>query len=125
MIPKADPAAVGRIGEELAAAFYLQNGYELLERNWRWHNRGELDIIAYHKMKKLLAVCEVKTRSAGSPAFPLEAVTPQKQKKIRFLTEIYCLRSSVPVDSSLRFDVIGIVLENGTAKHFCFLENAF
>jgi putative endonuclease len=55
---------LGRAGEESIAQFYLQNGYELIARNFNFYSTnkiGEIDLI-FIKEEKLYLV-EVKTRS--------------------------------------------------------------
>ena len=44
----------------MAAQWYEDNGYEILERNWR-RREGEIDLIV--RSGKTVAFCEVKTRS--------------------------------------------------------------
>ncbi|MGH9272131.1 MAG: YraN family protein, partial [Ilumatobacteraceae bacterium] len=47
----------GRWGEELAARWYLRNGYRVVARNWRCA-AGEVDLIL--RRRGLIVVCEVK-----------------------------------------------------------------
>jgi putative endonuclease len=50
----------GKIGEDIALAFYRGQGFELLERNLRFR-RGEIDLIL--RKKNLLLFVEVKFRA--------------------------------------------------------------
>lgn len=87
---------VGKVGEEVAAKFLVQNEFEILERNYskKW---GELDIVA-EKGGKLHFV-EVKTvswNSANERAGdlidsyrPEDNVHPSKLKKLARVTESY------------------------------------
>ena len=43
--------ALGRSGEDTAAAWYEDHGYEVLERNWR-RREGEVDLIARNGRKR-------------------------------------------------------------------------
>jgi len=52
----------GKQGEELAAQFLMEKGYEILERNWR-NRHKEIDIIA--KDGEELVIVEVKTRKSA------------------------------------------------------------
>src|SRR5487761_96797 len=63
--------AVGQAGEELAARWYLEHGYEVVERNWRCRF-GELDIVA--RKGSLTVFCEVKARNGTAFGHPAEAV---------------------------------------------------
>ncbi len=125
MTPDSGSFAAGRAGEDAAAAFYLRSGYELLDRNWRWGRKGEIDIVAYHKKNDILAICEVKTRSPRPLVRPCEAVGAEKQRKLRVLGEIYLLRNPVHADAWIRFDVVEIILERGGEIRLNFIENAF
>ncbi|MFT5753146.1 MAG: putative endonuclease, partial [Flavobacterium sp.] len=49
---------LGQLGEDLAVDFLRTNGYEIIDRNWRFQ-KAEVDIIA--RKKDVLAVVEVKT----------------------------------------------------------------
>ena len=58
---------LGKKGEQLAVDFLIENGYDIVERNYRF-NKAEVDIIA--QKKDVLAIIEVKTRSTtdfGNP----------------------------------------------------------
>ena len=55
----AEHLEVGKEGEELAANWLQQNGYEILHRNWR-HSHYEIDIIA--SKENILHIIEVKLR---------------------------------------------------------------
>ena len=49
---------LGAEGEDLAAKWYEDDGYEILERNWR-RREGEIDLIV--RRGRTVAFCEVKT----------------------------------------------------------------
>ena len=113
-------AALGRSGEDLAAAWYEEHGYEVLERNWR-RREGEVDLIA--RQGRTVAFCEVKTRTSDAYGTAAEAVLPAKQKRIRrlasrWLAELTPASGRALVD--VRFDVVGI-----TAGEVDVIEDAF
>jgi putative endonuclease len=68
--PKDD---LGRTGEQVAAEYLERAGLRVLDRNWR-SATGEIDIVATER--RVLVVCEVKTRSGTGFGTPLEAITP-------------------------------------------------
>lgn len=73
----------GRKGED-AAVKYLENlGHKILARNWKtkW---CEIDIVS--EKDDVLYFTEVKYRKDGSG---LDAITPAKQKQMRFAAEMY------------------------------------
>lgn len=81
---------MGAAGEERAAQWYLRRQYEILARNWR-SRRGELDLIL-EAPDGTIVFSEVKTRSTDRFGSPVEAVTADKQRRIRRLAAEY-LRS--------------------------------
>lgn len=105
---------LGARGEELAAKCYEQEGWKILARNWRC-KQGELDIIAqkYDGLSKTpeLVFCEVKTRSNFNFGSPGEAVTLQKQKRIRKLASIWLSQRHFKEFSEIRFDVAEVMNE--------------
>ena len=112
--------ALGRDGEETAAAWYEDHGYEVLERNWR-RREGEVDLIA--RKGRTVVFCEVKTRSSDAFGTGAEAVLPAKQRRIRrlasrWLAELTPAAGRALVD--LRFDVVSI-----TGGDVDVLEDAF
>ena len=65
----------GKFGEEYAIAYLEEQGYEIVEKNWRWQ-KAEIDIIALKN--NTLAVVEVKTRSRLDFGLPQDFVTKKK-----------------------------------------------
>lgn len=101
-----DPQRLGVAGEELAARWYLERGYRLLERNWRC-GEGELDLVL--AKGRTVVICEVKTRSSLRFGSPFEAVGADKQRRLRRLGARW-LREAAPFrPDEVRYDVAGIV----------------
>ena len=111
---------LGRAGEEAALALYRRMGYEVVARNWRCR-LGELDLIL--RRGGLLVFCEVKSRRGSAFGGPFDAVTPTKQRKLRFLAEMFLLL--VPGPDHVRFDVASVVLSNGGEPAVELFEDAF
>jgi len=112
--------ALGRAGEDVAASWYEDHGYEVLERNWR-RREGEVDLIA--RKGRTVAFCEVKTRTSDAYGTGAESVLPAKQRRIRrlatrWLAELTPSSGRALVD--LRFDVVSI-----TAGEVDMIEDAF
>lgn len=95
---------IGRRGEELAARFLIQRGYEIVERNWRC-GRWEADIIVQKKGE--VRIVEVKTRRSTQVGFPEESVTGVKFDRLWNLALIYAERKGIS-DDLLHVDVITI-----------------
>ena len=97
--------ALGRYGEDVAAAYLQRNGMTILARNWRCSS-GEVDIIA--REGSTLVICEVKTRRSRAYGDPVEAVSERKLRRLRELALRWLDDQQVHVPE-IRFDVIGIV----------------
>jgi putative endonuclease len=97
--------ALGRRGEDLAAAWYAARGYRVVDRNWRCRE-GELDLVV--SASGLLVFCEVKTRTSDAFGTPAEAVTRAKQQRLRRLATIW-LRERRARAPQLRFDVAAVM----------------
>lgn len=110
----------GAWGEELALRYLTQRGYKLVERNYRTRY-GELDLILRHD--DTLVFVEVKLRRGVGFGDPLEAVTPRKQAAVRTLAERY-LSERKPDFDAIRFDVVGILVGDGT-RRIVHVEDAF
>ncbi|UUC46131.1 YraN family protein [Flavobacterium cerinum] len=94
---------LGKEGEERAVAFLIQNGYQILERNWMFC-KAEIDIIA--KKETTLVVVEVKTRSKLDFGSPQEFVKSKKiQLLLKAVNEYVILRN---IECDVRFDIIAI-----------------
>ena len=103
-------AAVGRYGERVAERALVSAGWQVLARNWRSPERaapGELDIVALDPAG-VVVVVEVKTRRSRACGSPLEAVTPDKLRRLRRLAGLWCRHHRSPEASGLRIDVIGV-----------------
>ena len=113
-----DRRALGAVYEEKAADYLQERGYAIRARNY--HDRyGELDIVA--EKDGVLVIVEVKYRSGTRFGSPLEAVTPQKQRRICRAAMGYFAACGFGAEQACRFDVIGIT-GDGVIRH---IENAF
>lgn len=97
--------ALGREGEDRAAAWYRGRGYTVLHRNWRCRE-GELDLVV--RRGRTLVFVEVKARRTDRFGIPAEAITPVKQRRLRALARRY-LEATDERPRSLRFDVVSIL----------------
>lgn len=112
--------ALGRAGEEIAAAGYIRDGYRIVARNFRC-GQGEIDIVAMNG--RTLVFCEVKTRSTDLFGDPSEAVTPVKQARLRRLAAAWLAQNPTRA-KELRFDVVSVVMGRGRTR-VTRLEDAF
>ena len=100
--------SLGKIGEDLAAQFLMDKGYQILERNWRAY-RKEIDIIAIDG--KDIVFIEVKTRQDDDYGAPEMAVNRQKRAHIYAVATSYYYEHEIDLD--VRFDVISILYHHG------------
>lgn len=96
--------ALGRSGEQIAADYLERAGLRILDRNWRCAE-GEIDIVAAER--RVLVVCEVKTRSGDRYGGPLEAITPRKRARLRRLAVRWLTAHGVLFDE-VRIDAVGL-----------------
>ncbi len=98
-------------GEELAARHLAQQGYRIVERNWRAGTTGEVDIIAYDG--PVLAFIEVKARFNDSFGPPQSAITRHKQSQLARVAKRYLYQQALYGTVDCRFDVVGITFDQG------------
>ncbi len=108
---------IGNEYEQRATEYLIQNGYEILERNFR-NRYGEIDIIA--KDGSCICFCEVKYRGSDDCGSALEAVDHRKQKKITGVANYYLMTHGLDEWTLCRFDVIAVDGDQVTI-----LQNAF
>lgn len=109
-----DRKETGAMGEQAAADYLLEKGYELLARNWhcRW---GELDLVA--RKEEILAFVEVKTRKPGAMVSPLEAVNRTKRRKLIRSAQAYLMELG-ETELQPRFDVAAVTVFPGELPRF-------
>lgn len=110
---------LGRDGESRAVAFLQENGYSVLETNWRF-GKAEIDILA--SKGELLVAVEVKARSAITFGLPQDFVNPKKIKLLVGAVSHWCETHSW--DGNVRFDIIALVRE-GDQWQLEHIEDAF
>lgn len=109
----------GDSGEKLAKSYLLEQGYNILETNWRYR-KYEVDIIA--KRDETIVFIEVKARKSAIFGDPEIFVTRQKQKFLIAAAHHYLTKHQIKLES--RFDVVAVLQLNNTltVKH---LASAF
>ncbi len=93
----------GSLYEDKAAQYLASSGYSILERNYRCR-RAEADLVA--REGKYLVFVEVKQRSSLRCGSGMEAVTPEKQKRICRAARSYLYRYRLSARTPVRFDVV-------------------
>ena len=95
---------LGKIGEELAAKYLINNGFSVLRRNFRYQ-KTEIDIIA--RKEDILVVVEVKSRNRDFYEDLSEAVPTKKRKRIVVAADYFVQEQQL--DLEVRFDIISVV----------------
>ena len=109
----ADRRATGRRGEALAARYLEQQGYQLVERNYRCA-AGEIDLVV--QTGDALVFVEVRTRRSVALGTPEESITPAKAQRLialawTYLQERQATEAAEATEVAWRIDVIAIELD--------------
>ncbi|MEI7812885.1 MAG: YraN family protein [Ignavibacteria bacterium] len=115
-------AKAGHEGEDLACQFLIDKGLEILERNYHFHKRGEIDIVA--REKETLVFVEVKFRKSMNYGSPEEAITKNKMSQVRKLAQAYLFDKGI-YGAGCRFDVVAIQQKEGIEPEIRYYPNAF
>ena len=113
---------LGKWGEDEAVLYLEDQGYTIVDRDWRL-GRRDLDILAFSPDGNTLVVVEVKTRTGEDFLQPEEAVTRSKMRNLAIAANAYVKERQV--DKELRFDVISIVGCEHQVKSLQHLKDAF
>lgn len=98
---------LGEKYENMAIHYLKTQKYKILARNFSCP-AGEIDIIAYDKANKYVVFVEVKYRATNLFGRPLEAITLDKQHKIKITSQVY-LKLKGWLDKNFRYDAIEII----------------
>jgi putative endonuclease len=109
---------LGHSFEDRAAAYLLEQGYQILDRNVSF-KVGELDLVATEG--ETLVFVEVRGRTDSSQVHPAATVNRKKQRQIIKAAQVYCQRSGVK-DTMIRFDVVAVMGPKGEIE---LIRNAF
>lgn len=94
---------LGKWGEQVAADYLSDKGYDIVYRDWRYRHI-DLDIVAVKD--GVLAIVEVKTRSANALVEPELAVDRRKVRTLTIAANAFV--KSHRIDLDIRFDIIAI-----------------
>ena len=95
--------ARGAWGEQKAEHWYVNAGYEVLDRNWRTRS-GEIDLVLCRDDE--IVFCEVKARRSNRLGTAAEAVDWRKQRRIRVLAAQWLKTHGR--HGRIRFDVVTV-----------------
>jgi putative endonuclease len=98
--------STGVAGEDAVARHYEAQGYTVVARNWRDGRRGELDLIV--RRNELAVIVEVKTRRSSAFGDAVEAVTIDKQRRLRRLAGAWLATVRGEGIRDIRIDVAAV-----------------
>ena len=106
----------GSFGEDAASAYLLDEGYQILKRNWRYRHL-EIDLIC--RDQDQIVFVEVKSRRNNDYGGAAAAITKQKIKNLSIAAQAWLTQNNAWA-LSCRFDVICITgsLRNFTLQHY-------
>ena len=110
----------GRHCEFMARTYLEQQGYLILETNWRSGHK-EIDIIA--KNKETLVIVEVKARKNEDFINAESSVNEKKMHNLIRATHNYILIKGL--DCETRFDVITLILDEKGEYKLTHIKDAF
>jgi len=109
---------LGKKGESLAADWLKQQGFEVIQRNFRF-GPCEIDIIALRA--GMLHFIEVKCRNGGK-VFPEASVTKSKIRTLLRAINHYLFIH--PQYRDFRLDILSIIINRGEVEYF-FIEDVY
>ncbi len=112
---------LGQRGEILGWKYLQDQGYEILEKNYRCKT-GEIDVVA-RKNGRILFI-EIKTRSGESFGTPEEAVDLRKQGRLVRAAEEYLARKGLETGKT-GFEVLSVRWKSGEEPEFRLIAEAF
>ena len=110
----------GRHCEVMARNYLEENGYVILDTNWRSGHK-EIDIIA--KEGNMLVIVEVKARKNEDLANAEDAVNEKKIRNLVHATHNYILMKELNCDT--RFDIITLILDEKGEYRLNHIKDAF
>jgi putative endonuclease len=114
-----DKIKIGTDGEDLAAAFLIEQGFKVLERNYRY-KKSEIDLIV--SRGNWLIFVEVKTRTSTAFGFPEEFV--DYNKKLKILEGALEYMYVKDWQGNVRYDIVAVNIW-GNRHEIKHIEDAF
>lgn len=111
---------IGIKGEDLAEAYFKQQEFLVLEKNWR-HKHWEVDLIASKNNK--LHFIEVKTRTSETFGKPEESINHQKMECLKNAAEEYLYK--YPEWKYIQFDVLAITIIKNKPIEYFLIEDVY
>lgn len=107
----------GDIGEREAENFLINGGYQILHRNYRIKNLGEIDLVG--ERKGLLTFFEVKTRDLKHDLnFPIAfSINEKKRRNLKRICQLYLDDKKYPPSKKWQVDAIFVKVDLNNNYH--------
>ncbi len=109
---------IGKAGEKLAEEYLANNGYAIVQRNWR-HPPYEIDLIT--TKNNLLHFIEVKYRSSNFGGYPEDAVNKKKIRDLLKAIDQYLYLH--PQYDNFHLDILSITQLPNSPAEFYLIED--
>lgn len=103
---------IGKIGEEAACQFLQQQGYAIIENNFRC-SLGEIDIVA--RDQRVTVIVEVRTRTSLAYGSPEESITAEKAWRLKRLALSYLQTNHLSAEPC-RIDLVAVMVDRKTQQ---------
>ena len=113
---------LGKWGENFATRYLEEQGYTILDRDWRFGHR-DIDIIARTPDGTTIVFVEVKTRTSDVITKPQDAVNTAKIRSLGVAANAYVKEQQLW--DELRFDIISIIGDREETALLEHIEDAF
>ena len=111
---------LGEKGEQMAADWLTQNGYQILHRNWTF-GCYEIDIIATRG--EFLHFVEVKARKYNPYSHPEDSVGKKKFKNLQQAADHYLYLN--PGYDWIQYDILAITMHRDGKVEYFLVEDVF
>ena len=99
------PSQLGPDAERRVRRHFVLRGYRILAAN-EWAGGNELDLVV--RRGRRLVFCEVKARSGARFGAPLEAVGPEKARRVRRAAEAWLARRPELAELDVALEVVAV-----------------
>jgi putative endonuclease len=96
---------LGADAERRVRRHFLLRGYRIVATN-AWAGGNEIDLIVRRGHK--LVFCEVKAKTGDRFGHPWEAVTPEKERRVRRAVEAWLARRPDLADLDVELETVGV-----------------
>ncbi len=118
---------IGKVYENMACQFLLDNGLQLIAQNWLQAKIGELDLVMLETGKAwdTLVFVEVRVRKSEQFGDALASITKAKQRKL--IKTAHCFLQNNPnyQNYDCRFDVIAFTNNRPTWIQGAFMSDGW